>query len=146
MADLLAVVPEGSLPDRVAAIADITRDALLAEALAATVPPGSRRDAAKALDVAEGLITAALRRYPWLRRVYPERRGRKPARKLWGAAFWSPSYCAVSCGGAPLATVKAYVKAQQGEPPPSDGAASSPTSAAAKGRGIRGSSTGSKNR
>jgi len=68
------------------------------------------------------------------------------ARKLWGAAFWSPSYCAVSCGGAPLATVKAYVKAQQGEPPPSDGAASSPTSAAAKGRGIRGSSTGSKNR
>jgi len=49
--------------------------------LAATVPPGSRRDAAKALDVAEGLITAALRRYPWLRRVYPERRGRKPAPK-----------------------------------------------------------------
>jgi hypothetical protein len=81
VADLLAVVPEGSLPDRVAAVADITRDALLAEALAATVPPGSRRDAAKALDVAKGLITAALRRYPWLRRVYPERRGRKPAPK-----------------------------------------------------------------
>ena len=65
---------------------------------------------------------------------------------LWGRAFWSPSYCAVSCGGAPLATVKAYVKAQQGEPPPSDGAASSPASAAAKGRGIHGSSTGDQNR
>ena len=28
--------------------------------------------------------------------------------KLWGAHFWSPSYCAVSCGGAPLETVKRY--------------------------------------
>jgi len=68
------------------------------------------------------------------------------ARKLWGKAFWSPSYCAASCGGAPLATVRAYVSAQQGEPAPSGGAASSPTSAAAKGRGIRGSSTGDQNR
>ena len=68
------------------------------------------------------------------------------ARKLWGKAFWSPSYCAVSCGGAPLATVKAYVKAQQGEPPPSDGAASSPAFSGSGGRGIRGSSTGDQNR
>jgi len=68
------------------------------------------------------------------------------ARTLWGSAFWSPSYCAVSCGGAPLATVKAYVRAQRGAPAPSGGAASSPTSAAAQGRGIRGSSTGGENR
>lgn len=32
--------------------------------------------------------------------------------KLWGAAFWSPSYFVVSCGGAPLETVKAYVENQ----------------------------------
>lgn len=121
MADLLAVVPEGlSLPDRVAAVADIARDALVATALAAT--GGSRRDAAALLKVAEERVTEALRRFPWLARVYPGKRGRKPA------------------------TVKAYVKAQQGEPAPSGGAASSPTSAAAKGRGIRGSTTGSKNR
>lgn len=37
-------------------------------------------------------------------------------RTLWGKAFWSPSYCTVSCGGAPLATVRAYVKAQRGLP------------------------------
>ena len=47
-------------------------------------------------------------------RQFPEVRS-----KLWGRAFWSPSYCAVSCGGAPLATVKAYVQAQRGKP--SDG-------------------------
>lgn len=74
-------------------------------------------------------------------RQFPEVRS-----KLWGRAFWSPSYCAVSCGGAPLATVKAYVSAQQGEPPSSGGAASSPAPAAAKGRGIRRSLAGSKNR
>jgi len=67
-------------------------------------------------------------------------------RKLWGKAFWSPSYCAVSCGGAPLATVKAYVKAQRGEPSPASGAASSPAPAAAKGRGIRRSPPGGPNR
>ena len=32
--------------------------------------------------------------------------------KLWGNAFWSPSYCVVSCGGAPLDVVKAYVEGQ----------------------------------
>jgi putative transposase len=36
-------------------------------------------------------------------------------RKLWGAHFWSPSYCAVSCGGAPLEVVKKYVEKQRGE-------------------------------
>ena len=35
-------------------------------------------------------------------------------RRMWGAHFWSPSYCAVSCGGAPLAVVKRYVEAQRG--------------------------------
>jgi putative transposase len=35
-------------------------------------------------------------------------------RKLWGSHFWSPSYCAVSCGGAPLEIVKRYVEAQRG--------------------------------
>ena len=40
--------------------------------------------------------------------------------KLWGEHFWSPSYCAVSCVGAPLEAVKGYVKAQCG-------GASSPT-------------------
>lgn len=35
-------------------------------------------------------------------------------KKLWGDHFWSPSYCAVSCGGAPLEVVKQYVEAQRG--------------------------------
>jgi putative transposase len=33
--------------------------------------------------------------------------------KLWGEHFWSPS-CAVSCGGAPLETVKRYIDQQRG--------------------------------
>ena len=32
---------------------------------------------------------------------------------LWGDHFWSPSYCAVSCGGAPLEIVKQYIQNQQ---------------------------------
>jgi len=65
---------------------------------------------------------------------------------LWGRAFWSPSYCAVSCGGAPLATVKAYVLAQRGEPSTTAGAPSSPGTAAANARSIRRSTTGDQNR
>ena len=34
-------------------------------------------------------------------------------KKLWGDHFWSPSYCVVSCGGAPLDVVKAYVEDQR---------------------------------
>ena len=34
-------------------------------------------------------------------------------RRLWGARFWSASYCVVSCGGAPLEIVKTYVETQQ---------------------------------
>jgi putative transposase len=33
-------------------------------------------------------------------------------RVLWGTAFWSPSYCVVSCGGAPLDIIKTYVETQ----------------------------------
>ncbi len=31
----------------------------------------------------------------------------------WGDAFWSPSYCAVSCGGAPLEVIKSYIENQR---------------------------------
>jgi putative transposase len=41
-------------------------------------------------------------------------------RKLWGDHFWSPSDGAVSCGDAPLETVKRYIQAQS-----PDGASSS---------------------
>jgi putative transposase len=37
-------------------------------------------------------------------------------KKLWGTHFWSPSYCVVSCGGAPLDIVKAYVEEQRTPP------------------------------
>lgn len=35
---------------------------------------------------------------------------------LWGDHFWSPSYCVVTTGGAPLDIVKAYVENQRAEP------------------------------
>ena len=41
-------------------------------------------------------------------RNFPEVR-----RALWGDHFWSPSYCVVSCGGAPLEVVSAYVENQR---------------------------------
>ena len=34
--------------------------------------------------------------------------------KLWGEHFWSPNYCAVSCGGAPLNIIKRYIEGQRG--------------------------------
>lgn len=37
-------------------------------------------------------------------------------RALWGEHFWSPSYCVVTTGGAPLDIVKAYVENQRAEP------------------------------
>ena len=46
--------------------------------------------------------------YRLRRQNFPEVR-----QKLWGSHFWSPSYCAVSCGGAALATVKAYIQNQR---------------------------------
>jgi putative transposase len=36
-------------------------------------------------------------------------------RALWGEHFWSPSYCVVSTGGAPIETVRRYIQ-QQREP------------------------------
>lgn len=33
--------------------------------------------------------------------------------KLWGKHFWSPSYCLVSCGGAPMEIVKKYIENQR---------------------------------
>jgi putative transposase len=36
--------------------------------------------------------------------------------KLWGKHFWSPSYCVVSCGGAPLDVVKQYILSQRSDP------------------------------
>jgi putative transposase len=39
-------------------------------------------------------------------------------RALVGDAFWSPSYCVVSCGGALLETIRVYVEKQRGDSPP----------------------------
>lgn len=36
--------------------------------------------------------------------------------KLWGKHLWSPSYCVVSCSGAPLDIVKQYVENQRKPP------------------------------
>lgn len=36
-------------------------------------------------------------------------------KKLWGSAFWTPSFFAASCGGAPIETLKLYVQSQQTE-------------------------------
>jgi len=33
--------------------------------------------------------------------------------KLWGSSLWSPSYFAVSCGGAPIEIVKRYIEGQR---------------------------------
>lgn len=37
---------------------------------------------------------------------------------LWGDHFWSPSYCAISCGGAPIETIRQYIENQGNEPCP----------------------------
>lgn len=42
--------------------------------------------------------------------------GTQLKQKLWGKKLWSPSYCVVSCGGAPLAVIKQYIE-QQNTPP-----------------------------
>jgi putative transposase len=40
--------------------------------------------------------------------------------KLWGEDFWSPSYCAVSCSGAPLEIAAKCIQSQRrtGSSPP----------------------------
>ena len=42
-------------------------------------------------------------------------RQRRPdiARRYWKGVLWSPSYCAASCGGAPLSIVRQYVEQQR---------------------------------
>lgn len=45
-------------------------------------------------------------------KVLRERFYRRLRRYLWGEAFWSPSYCVVSTGGAALDVVAAYVNSQ----------------------------------
>jgi len=42
------------------------------------------------------------------KRGFPEVR-----RVLWGEHFWSPSYFAASCGGAPLGILKEYIRSQR---------------------------------
>ena len=56
------------------------------------------------------------------------RRFRYPevTRYLWGNAFWSSSYCVVSCGGAPLEVSRRYVQQQAGSPSSSIESASPP--------------------
>ncbi|MER5622784.1 IS200/IS605 family transposase [Streptosporangium sp. NPDC002544] len=44
-----------------------------------------------------------------LRKEYPAHIGKY----LWGGHFWSPSYFAASCGGAPLSTTKEYIEHQK---------------------------------
>lgn len=44
-----------------------------------------------------------------LRKYYP-----KIKRHYYKEVLWSPSYCAVSCGGAPLEIIKAYIQEQKG--------------------------------
>jgi len=38
------------------------------------------------------------------------------APKLWGKHLWSPSYCLVSCGGAPLDIIRNYIEEQRRPP------------------------------
>ena len=47
-----------------------------------------------------------------VRRMFQER----VKTMLWGHQFWSPSYCAVSCGGASLDIVKQYIENQNAPP------------------------------
>ncbi len=35
---------------------------------------------------------------------------------LWGKHLWSPSYCAVSCGGATLEKIRSYIESQDRPP------------------------------
>lgn len=54
------------------------------------------------VNALKGVSSRRLRQQGW-----PEVR-----RVLWGEAFWSPSYCVVSCGGAPLDVIKEYIENQ----------------------------------
>ena len=77
-AALAAVRPEGTVTERVRAVTEAAREVIFYDALAAAVPPGSRREAAELLDTEEERVTEAVRRYPWLGEQWPTRRGRVP--------------------------------------------------------------------
>ncbi|GII57767.1 hypothetical protein Pth03_61560 [Planotetraspora thailandica] len=44
-----------------------------------------------------------------LRKEYPAH----ISKYLWGGHFWSPSYFAASCGGAPLSIIKEHIDNQK---------------------------------
>ena len=45
-------------------------------------------------------------------RLIRSKRYRSVERSLWDGSLWSPSYFAASCGGAPLSTVRQYIRTQ----------------------------------
>lgn len=49
-------------------------------------------------------------------RLIRKRRFSEVRKALWGEHFWSPSYFAASCGGAPLDIVKNYIYQQRPTP------------------------------
>ncbi|MER6826396.1 IS200/IS605 family transposase [Streptosporangium sp. NPDC000563] len=46
-------------------------------------------------------------------RLLREEFGPHVRRYLWGGHFWSPSYVAASCGGAPLSIIKEYIESRK---------------------------------
>ena len=76
---LLAHVPAGSLAERVDAARDLVQETLVSEALEKTA--GNRTNAAALLGVPDERIADALRRYPWLAKKWPAKRGRPPKRE-----------------------------------------------------------------
>lgn len=75
-AALLAHVPAGSLAERVDCARDIVQEALVSAALAES--GGSRTGAAALLGVPDTRVADYLRRYPWLAKRWPGKRGRPP--------------------------------------------------------------------
>jgi len=46
-------------------------------------------------------------------RAVRARRFPEVASRLWKDAFWTPAYCVISCGGAPLDAIKKYIDNQK---------------------------------
>lgn len=59
--------------------------------------------------------------------------GTQLRKKLWGNHLWSPSYCVVSCGGAPLDIVRSYIENQR-KPPTEKGIRQSKSETARRAR------------
>ena len=72
--------------------------------LLVSVPP--KLDVANLVGKLKGKASYFLRKEFW-----PQLKA-----KLWGKHLWSPSYCVVSCGGAPLEVVRQYVENQRKPP------------------------------